>query len=186
MVILQQPSSVPSILRPPHFVEAKRGFGKKVGGYLLKHANLIVLRRFERFSPAGLTVVRRSDVSELLINEKWTHMIRDEGHARLGEERFGLPTTTIRELAAALFERGRNIWIECEEETSAEYGLYVGRIVALAHAHLEVTTFDSDGHWLLGSYSIPYSSITLIEIDNPYVDTFSKYIRECPFVSPES
>jgi hypothetical protein len=152
----------------------------------VKHANLIVLQRFEGFSPAGLTVLRRSDVSELLINEKWTQMIRDEGHAHLAEERIGLPTTTIRELAAALFARGRNIWIECEEETSAEYGLYVGRIVVLANAHLEVTTFDSDGHWLLGSYSIPYSSITLIEIDNPYVDTFSKYIGECPIVSPEA
>ncbi len=186
MVILKLQHSLPSSLLPPHCVEVKRDFGQTIRGYILKNSNLVVLRRFQGFSPAGLCVVPKSDVNELLINEKWTHMIRDEGHAHFAEERFELPTTSIRELAVALHERGRNILIECEREGSAEFGLYIGRVVASTLDHLAFASFDSEGRWELCEYSIPYASITRVEIDDPYVDTFSKYIDECPITSQDA
>ena len=186
MVVLKLQRSVPFTLLPPHFVDVKRDFGLHVCGYLLKNSNLVVLRRFEGFSPAGISVVRKCDVNDLFIDEKWTQMIRDEGHAHFAEERFELPTTSLRDLADALRERGRNILIDCEGEGSAEYGVHVGRVVASTLDHLAFSSFDNEGRWDLCQYSIPYASITRIEIDDPYVDTFSKYIAECPVTSQDA
>ena len=169
-------------LRHPHIIEPKRKFGAGVSGYLLrKTTSLVILRRFDGFVPAGYIVLRRADVVELTINEKWTQMINSEGHAHLASELPEFTFDTFGELMSCLLVRDRNIRVECENsEGSEESGLHIGRIVKLAREHFDFLFFDTKGYWLFSPYSIPYASVTKIEFDDPYVDTFSKYIEDCP------
>jgi hypothetical protein len=169
-------------LQHPHIIEPKRKFGDVVRGYLLrKTTSVVVLRRFNGFTPAGYVVFRRADVVELTINEKWTQMINAEGHAHLASKLPGFTFDTFDELMNCLLVRDRNISVECENcEGSEESGFHVGRIVKLDRDHFTFVFFDTKGYWFFSTYSIPYASVTKIEFDDPYVDTFSKYIEDCP------
>ena len=108
-------------------------------------------------------------------------MINAEGHAQLASELPKFTFDTLSELMNGLLVRDRNISVECENcEGSEESGFHIGRVVKLAKDHFDFVFFDTKGCWFFSTYSIPYSSVTKIEFDDPYVDTFSKYIEDCP------
>ena len=39
--------------------------------------------------------------------------------------------------------------------------------------------FEADGIWQENDYEITYSQITSVTFDNRYINTYSKYIKEC-------
>lgn len=169
-------------LRPPHIIDVKRDFGRRIYGYIVaRNPHVIVLREFDGFSPGGFVVVPGSTVNELSINERWTDMIRSEGHASLESVTPWFATDTLRAVLGSLHQRDMNLKLECENCPDAEEsGFHVGRIVALRDSSLDFVYFDSTGRWFSTPYSIPYQSITQIVVDAPYVTTFSKYVGRCP------
>lgn len=169
-------------LRPPHVVDVKRRYDAGIRGYVVsRNSQLIVVREFNGFDPGGFVALPTSTVVELVINEPWTRMIASEGHAELASTLPWFATDNLRAVLASVLGRDVNVKLECEKCPDAEeYGLHIGRIVAIHDSVLDFVFFDSDGCWFDSSYSIPHTSITRIVVDNPYVSTFSRYVGPCP------
>ena len=71
-------------LRQPHIVDVKRDLDGQIRGYIVsRNSQLLVVREFDGFVPAGFVALPTSTVVDLLINEQWTGMIASEGHAEL-------------------------------------------------------------------------------------------------------
>jgi hypothetical protein len=67
--------------------------------------------------------------------------------------------------------------LECELTGSEESDYYIGRLVTVSDEEVALLYFDSLGTWDKEPTIIPCKSITKIEFDTPYINTFSKYIK---------
>ncbi|MBI1246908.1 hypothetical protein GC197_03580 [bacterium] len=174
--------------QPPHIIDVKRKTGEQVYGYLLsRNSKLVVVREFDGFLPAGFVAMPTSTVVDLLINEPWTRMIAAEGHANFAQAAPWFRTDSMRSALESIHETNVNIKIECKNCPDAEeFGLHIGRIVAMGDSSLEFVFFDSVGRWFDNSYAIPYASITQVVVDDPYVTTFSRYVGPCPVETEKS
>jgi hypothetical protein len=164
------------------FVHVKRDFPEAIHGYVLAaNDQLVLMREFSGFRPGGFVALRKADVRELTLDEKWTEMMASEGFARLANTMPSIRHGSMVELLVSLFERARNLQIECEDcANSPEAGLHIGRITSVSATSISFVFFESSGRWYNTAYEIPLSSVTKVVFDDPYVDTFSKYVGDCP------
>lgn len=175
-------------LHPPHIVDVKREMEGQVRGYILsRNSQLVVVREFDGFSPAGFIAMPSSTITDLVISEPWTRMIAAEGYTNYAEIAPWFDTDSLRSTLASIHAEDVNVKIECENcPDNEEFGLHIGRIVAMGHSSLEFVFFDSDGRWFEAGYAIPYKSITQVVVDDPYVKTFSKHVGPCPVETEKS
>lgn len=127
-------------LRPPHIVDVKRKYDADIRGYIVsRNSQLIVIREFVGFDPGGFVALPTSTVVELLINEPWTGMIASEGHADLASTPPWFATDNLRTVLASVLGRDVNVKLKCEDCPDAEeYGLHIGRVVAIHDSSLDV------------------------------------------------
>lgn len=170
------------VLRRPHIIDVKRKYAAQIRGYLVaQNSQLVVVREFEGFRPGGFFALPSSTIVDLVVNEPWTGMIASEGHEELASTLPWFDTANLRGALASVLRRDVNVKIECEGDPHAEeHGFHIGRIVGLRESGLSFVFFDSAGRWFNSPYSIPYSSITQLVVNDPYVDTFSRYTGPCP------
>jgi hypothetical protein len=175
-------------VRSPHIIDVKRIIEGQIRGYLLsRNSQLIVVREFDGFLPAGYVAMPSSIVTELVINEPWTQMIAVEGHAGIAQTAPWFATDSLRTALKSIYEKSVNVKIECENcADSDEFGFHIGRIVALNGSSIDFVFFDSAGRWFDAPYSIPYNSITQLVVDDPYVIAFSRYVGPCPVATEKS
>ncbi|WBW95971.1 hypothetical protein [Oceanirhabdus sp. W0125-5] len=76
----------------------------------------------------------------------------------------------------------RNIIVEKQTIDGEDSEFIIGRIEKIYKNFAYVWHFDADGIWGESPLKIPYSQITNITFGSRYVDTFSKYIDEPPFI----
>jgi hypothetical protein len=169
-------------LQSPQIVDVKRRFGGEIRGYVVsRNSQLVVIREFNGFSPGGFVVIPASTIDALEINEPWSRMLASEGHATLSSIRPWFPVDEMSATLVCIRDQRVNVQVECENVPNAdESGFHIGRIVRLDDSSLDFVFFDSMGRWFASPYSIPYTSITQIVVDDPYVINFSKYVGECP------
>tara|TARA_R110002073_G_C9430241_1_gene576657 strand:- start:660 stop:1196 length:537 start_codon:yes stop_codon:yes gene_type:complete len=174
-------------LRPPHIVDVKRDLVGQIRGYVVsRNSQLTVVREFDGFAPGGFVALPTSMVVDLTINEPWTGMIASEGHIELAAILPWFATVNLRAALASIREREVNVKIECENCPDAgESGFHIGRIIEMHDSSLDFVFFDSTGRWFASPYSIPYTSITQLVVDDPYVTTFSRYAGPCPVASQD-
>jgi len=170
------------VLRLPHIVDVKRKCGTQLRGYTVsRNSQLIVVLEFDGFTPGGFVALPTSTVVDLVVNEPWTGMIASEGHAELASMRPWFATDNLRAVLASVHARDVNVKLECEDcPDTEEYGFHIGRVIAIRDSVLDFVFFDSAGRWFASPYSIPYISITQVVVDDPYVNTFSRYVGPCP------
>ena len=175
-------------LRPPHIIDVKREFEGQIRGYVVsRNSQLIVVREFDGFTPAGFIALPSSTVADLIVNEAWTGMIASEGHAELASTAPWFGTDSMRSALTSIHKRGVNVKIECENcPDSEEFGFHIGRLVAMGDSSLDFVFFDSAGRWFDTVYPILYTSITQVVVDDPYVTTFSRYVGPCPVETDKS
>ena len=151
-------------------------------GYLLDATEAcLLLFTFDAFVPDGFLILRTADVVGVECEPKWTEMSHAEGHHFNSVSNPNIPIGSIKEAVNDIFSRGQNVRIECEDCGDAEeHGLHIGRVTAIQEDHIEFLYFDHHGIWFHTPYRIPYGSITRISVDQPYVNTFSKYVGPCP------
>jgi hypothetical protein len=147
-------------------------------------SKLVLIHQVPELREDGYAVFWLCDVSSFRSNRfdrKFDQILRDEGVLERIGIPYDLPLVNIQALLRGLQLRNRNIIIDCENCPHAdESGYHMGRIVALDDEHFTLEEFDATGEWYDVPFEIPYSSVTRVEFDTHYVNTFSKYVNPKP------
>ena len=144
----------------------------------------LIMHQFHDFFPEGLTAVRVKDIVDLRSSEferHWERMLAAEGILDQLTLSCKLPVDDIRHLLQALQQLGNNVIVECEDPDEEIEDFYIGQILSVDDESLCFANFDGMGRWDEAPHTIPLEEITKLQIDSPYMRTFSKYLEgPCP------
>jgi len=155
--------------------------GEGVSGFVLEVSeSLVLMRTFLNFIPDGFTIARLRDWKSYESQPKFTEIIVNEGYA--GTDKIPkLRLTSMQTVLEDLLSLACNVKLECNNCGDAEEaGFHIGRIIRVTDSIVDFCFFTSEGKWFDGSYPNPIESITLVEFDSNYINTFSKYLDDCP------
>ena len=76
----------------------------------------------------------------------------------------------------------RNIIVENQTIVPGDSEFVIGRIEKIYKKFVYIRNFDADGIWDDSPIRVPYTEITNVTFASRYVDVFSKYLKEPPFV----
>jgi hypothetical protein len=141
---------------------------------------LVLFQTFHDFYPEGYTVLRLEDIKNVSAGRHerfFERMFKGEGLLDRVGIAYTVPINDLRAVLQYLSERGMHVVLECELTGSDESDYYIGRLVSVSDEKVELLYVDSLGKWNKEPSVISSDSITKIEFDTPYINTFSKYIK---------
>ena len=156
-------------------------------GYLLRMSEtLLLLHQFHDFYPEGYAALLRSDVRKARSGQDerfWHCMLAGEGIFRRVGISYEVPLDDFPGLLRYLRDQGRLVTVDCESvDSPAEDASYFGRIIALDESSVTLKEFSVRGRWWEEPSVVPFSAITKVQFDTPYLNTYARYLE--PFPGP--
>lgn len=147
--------------------------------YILDYSKELVLGQYlDEFHLNGYCVFRIEDIKKVRCNksDKYRNkIIKNEGIWKNVGIDFHIDLSSWKTVCQSLKKRGKNIQILGEEPEVDEF--VIGKITKVNQKTVNVLHFDAVGKWEKKPTTIPYSDITLIIIEDEYVNIYSKYTR---------
>jgi hypothetical protein len=142
---------------------------------------LFLVANEDDFILDGYSIFRFKDVSELKIkNDLCNQILKSEGLTT----RISIPNVDIsnwKTVFESLKTINKNIIIEKQDIDEDNREFVIGRIEKIYKNFAYVWHFDADGIWY-DAIKVPFSEITNITFGSRYIEVFSKYIDEPPFI----
>ncbi len=144
---------------------------------------LVLFRQFHDFYPEGFAVFRVDDIEKIEYTErekviesiiKAESIIDFEANiwTSLSLDAFSILLNQVRELGCFLI-------VQCESrEWEDDDEFVVGRIIASDDVGLTLKCVSTLAIWEKEEYTVFYSNITCVQLDAPYVNMLTKYVRE--------
>lgn len=130
----------------------------------------------------GYSIFRFKDLTKVKIkNDKCDEILKSEGLI----SNITIPNIDIdswETIFQSLKQMNKNIIVEKQTIDGKDAEFVIGRIEKIYKNFAYVWHFDANGIWDDSPIRVLYSEITNIIFGSRYVDTFSKYIDEPPFV----
>ncbi|MFZ3131028.1 MAG: hypothetical protein WA125_08005, partial [Desulfosporosinus sp.] len=130
-------------------------------GYTIRH-----------FKDVFKVKIKRDMCDQILKKEGWTNNLKTPD----------VDITGWKTVFESLKRINKNIIIEKETPEEKNDEFVIGRIEKIYKNFAYVWNFDADGIWSNSPIQVPYSEITSVTFFSRYVDIFSKYISEPPFL----
>lgn len=142
---------------------------------------LLVIQQFYDFSCEGYSIVRLSDISYFRSDEHerfFEKILKAEGIIDQVEFKKNVPISDITTALSWFSECGKNIIIECESSESVDDEYHIGKVIEIDEEDVWFVGFNAIGEWDREEIALKSNEITRIQFDTPYIDIFSKYLKE--------
>lgn len=143
---------------------------------------LILLQQFHDFYCEGYTLLRVPDVTAVQSGQYerfWERMLHAEGILDNVGISYDVPIQGIGSALSWLAGRAQNIAVEIESRVSSnDDEFYLGRIDHFTDDAFGFFCFDALGEWTAEPIMIRMDEVTKIQFDTPYINIFSKHLRQ--------
>lgn len=173
------------LLAEKRFCKIKRKVGEDSfyysNGYILaKSSDFILMRQMLDFQLHGYCVFPISAVEHIRYNnfDRYFHKIVQ--WENLFEEAVNSPLIDLSNWYS-VFRSIKKLteFVIIENENPADETFDIGRIEKITQKAISIRYFDAKGLYDDELTTIPYdNNITIVQFDSPYINTFSKYLRE--------
>jgi hypothetical protein len=172
-----QEQSMVTLQRPFPGEPSESGFILGVG------EELLLFRPFHYFYPEGYSVFPSEDVEAVTHGEREQlieSIIKRESIIELNAGPWSfLSLDAWPMLAAQILADRCFVSLQCESrDWQRDDEFLVGRVLGADDASVTLRCFDSTAVWVSEPHTVYYSSITRINLDTPYVNILSKYVRK--------
>jgi hypothetical protein len=140
----------------------------------------VLVHQFHDFYPEGFTALRVRDITEVRSGEyerHWERMLAAEGMLDGVVTPDDIPLDDVRHLLTTLQRRGQNVIVECEDPDEDVEDFYIGQILSVDEGSVCFANFDGLGQWDDTPHAIPFEKVTKVQLNTPYLRTFSKYLE---------
>jgi hypothetical protein len=165
-------------------IERNRPSNPRLNGYLLGLSeHLGLMHCFHDFMPDGYTVFRVSDVEKVRCGKydrQFHEILSGEGLLEGLKVPLNLDLTGVRTAIETISEQFGLMIVECEEQDEEEEDFYIGKVASVDDDRLRFFHFDALGMWRKRASSIPCDEITLLQFETPYIQIFSRYLKNAP------
>jgi hypothetical protein len=142
---------------------------------------LVLVHQFHDFFPDGYTALRIADIKRVRSGEQerfWEKMLRGEGLLDQVGIAYDLPCDDFRSLLSALHAREQHVIVECEDRKDVDRDeFFIGVLLAIEEDIVFMLPFDVIGEWYDEPIIITLDTITKVQFDTPYANTFRKYLK---------
>lgn len=178
---------IESFVGQPKFMRLFLSFDEDVTSFgfcLGMGKELVLMQVFHDFYSEGYEVIRLSGIKRIeskVEDSFFTDILREEGILKEVGLKYEVDLTDFRSLIQRLFELKKPVIIECEEVESDDdhiVDFILGKIIVVKETSLVMHGVDAAGNWDDKPTEIDYRSITKVQFDTPYLNTFLKYVNE--------
>lgn len=159
----------------------KPNFGN-VHGCLLDISNKwILVQNISEFHLDGYSIIRKTDINKIRYDERdryFEKILKKEGARKKVSKKYEIGLTDLSIIFESLKKTKLNIIVECENKKDDIF--VIGKIAQINEDSIAMHHFDACGKWAKQSKIIYYSKITIIGVDQEYINIFSKYLTNEP------
>lgn len=154
-------------------------------GFLLAFSSkFLLVHLLVEFHLDGYKVILRKDVKELQDRPEdrfFARILKSEGTLDQVASVDEIDLKDWPSLLRSLKNIGGDVILEGEHPDVDEFK--IGKVLRVNRSMLSFRHYDAMGRWEKLKTAIPYDQITAVSWDNEYVNTFSKYVIECPMAN---
>jgi len=148
-------------------------------------SELLFVHFLDEFHLNGYCIVRRRDITKIRCgkDERFhQRMLKAEGIVdRVGfEATIDLGSWRLAFASLKRLQKHVSVSGEDSEDPVTEGGdmFFIGRIVRINQKSVTLRHFDSEGWWEKRTRTVCYDDITMVDFDDEYITTYSKYLRK--------
>jgi hypothetical protein len=148
-------------------------------GYIIDYSdNYVLMQEVEDFLTKGYLIFPKESIKSIRFNnyDKYYDKIMIwENQIDNVKKKYNLDLTTWSTIFKTIKSTGLNVIIEDENPDNESY--YIGSIIKTTKNAVHINYFDAKG--LLDNFNtkINFDKITIVNFDDHYINTFSKYLR---------
>ena len=104
-------------------------------------------------------------------------MLKNEGLLKLIKKPDLSKLKTVKNILEHFIKSNTNIIVECESLDDDNSEFHIGRPTEIEGKTLWFIGFDALGKWYDEEIGLSIKNITKIQFDTPYINIFSKYVK---------
>lgn len=149
-------------------------------GYILDYSNdFVLMQQVMDFKCLGYIIFPMYTLKEVRFNNNdkyYNKILVWEKEVELVSKKYDIDLMDWTTIFKTIKKTGLNVIIENEDPNDESFD--IGPIIRITKTAVFIRYFNARGYLNAEPTKIRYDQITIVQFDNPYINVFSKYLRE--------